>query len=168
MTKVKEITPKVEVKESREVARPFGTLGASLEDFMESMFPGRWMEPMGLRRSLLPDLEMKLETQWPKIDVIDHEADIVVRAELPGVSKDDLELTVSEDSMRLKATTASKKVEDEESFYRCETHRGAYERFVQLPMDVDSERAEAVLKDGVLEVKIPKRKVVKRHQVEVK
>ena len=61
MTKVKETTPKVEVKESREVARPFGTLGASLEDFMESMFPGRWMEPMGLRRSLLPDLEMKLQ-----------------------------------------------------------------------------------------------------------
>ena len=168
MTKVKEITPKVEVKESREAARPMGILGAGLEDFMESMFPGRWMEPMGLRRSLLPDLEMKLETQWPKIDVIDHEADIVVRAELPGLSKDDLELTVSEDSMRLKATTASKKVEDEESFYRCETHRVAYERFVQLPMDVDSERAEAVLKDGVLEVKIPKRKVVKRHQVEVK
>jgi HSP20 family protein len=126
------------------------------------------MESMNWRRPLLADLEMKMDVQWPRIDVVDREHDLLVRAELPGVKKDGLELTVTEDSLHIKAETQSKKIKDEESFYHCETHMGAYERYISLPVDVDSEKAKAELKDGVLEVIIPKRKIVKRHQVEIK
>lgn len=168
MSTVREIIPKVLGKESRETGRPFAPLSSNLEEFMESIFPGRWMEPLGWRRPMLADLEMKMDIQWPRVDVIDRDDALLVRAELPGVKKDGLELTVSENSLHLRAETKSKKVEDEESYYHCETHMGAFERFITLPVDVDSEKAVAELKDGVLEVKIPKRKIVKRHQVEVK
>lgn len=168
MSKVKEIIPKVVGKESREVGRPFAPFTSSLEEFMENIFPGRWMEPMNWRRPLLADLDVKMEVQWPRVDIIDRENELFVRADLPGVKKEGLELTVTDDSLHLRAETKSKKVEDEESYYRCETHMGAFERFIPLPVDVDSEHVKAELKDGVLEVKMPKRKIVKRHQVQIK
>jgi HSP20 family protein len=168
MSKVKEIIPKVSGKEAREVGRPFAPWTSNLEDFMESIFPGRWMESMNRRRPSLSDLELRMDVQWPRIDVIDQDNDLLVRAELPGVKKEDLELTVAEDSLHIKAQTRSKKVKEEEYYYRCETHMGAFERFISLPVDVDSSKAKAELKDGVLEVHIPKHKIVKRHQVEIK
>ncbi|MCJ7556429.1 MAG: Hsp20/alpha crystallin family protein [Gammaproteobacteria bacterium] len=167
MSKVKEIIPKVVGKESREVGRPFAPLTSSLEEFMENIFPGRWMESMNWRRPLLSDLDVKMDVQWPRVDIIDRENELLIRADLPGVKKDDLELTVTDDSLHVRAETRAKKVEDEESYYRCETRIGAIERFIPLPVDVDSEHVKAELKDGVLEVKMPKRKIVKRHQVEI-
>lgn len=167
MSKVKEIIPKVVGKESREVARPFAPFTSSLDEFMENVFPGRWMESMNWRRPLLSDLDVNMDVQWPRVDVIDRENELLIRADLPGVKKDDLELTVTDDSLHLRAETKSKKVVDEESYYRCETHTGAFERFIPLPVEVDSTKVKAELKDGVLEVKMPKRKIVKRHQVEI-
>lgn len=168
MSKVKEVIPKVVGKESREVARPFAPFTSNLEEFMENIFPGRWMESLNWRRPLLADLDVAMDVQWPRIDIIDRDKELLIRADLPGVKKDDLELTVTDDSVHVRAETRSKKVVDEESYYRCETHMGAFERFIPLPVDVDSELVKAELKDGVLEVRMPKRKVVKRQKVDIK
>lgn len=167
MSSVKEITPKVEGRETREMGRALSPFARSLEDFMESIFPGRFMEPLSLRRSLFPEMEMSLEAFWPRMDVIDLDKELKVRAELPGVKKDDLELILTEDSLRLRARTESKEVKKDQSFYRCETHQGSFERYINLPVEVDSEHAKAKLEDGILEVTLPKRKAAKRHTVKI-
>jgi HSP20 family protein len=168
MSPVREITPKEEGLETRESGRAVRPLANSLEEFFENLFPRRWMEPMNLRRSLFPELEMKFEAQWPRMDVIDRDNELMIRAELPGVKKEDLEITITDDDLRLSAFREMKKEEKGETMYRSEIQRGSFQRFVPFPMEVDSEKAKAALKDGVLEIMIPKRKATKRHQVEIK
>lgn len=167
MSSVKEITPKVEGRETRELGRTLSPFARSLEDFMESIFPGRFMEPLALRRSLFPEMEIGIEAFWPRMDVIDLDKELKVRAELPGVKKENLELILTEDSLRLRAKSESKDVKKEESFYRCEMHQGSFERYINLPVEVDSEHAKAKLENGILEVVLPKRKAAKRHTVEI-
>ena len=167
MSRVRELTPKEEGLETRESGRAVRPIATSLEEFFENLFPRRWMEPMSWRRSLFPEFEMKFEAQWPHIDVVDRDSELLVRAELPGVKKEDLEITITDEDLRLSAFREMKKEEKGETMYRSEIQRGSFQRYIPFPMEVDSEQAKAELKEGVLEIMVPKRKPTKRRQIEV-
>jgi len=92
---------------------------------------------------------------------------LLIRAELPGVKKEDLEITVTDEDLRLSAFREMKKEEKGETMYRSEIQRGSFQRYIPFPMEVDSEQAKAELKEGVLEIMVPKRKPTKRRQIEV-
>jgi HSP20 family protein len=104
----------------------------------------------------------------PKVDVIDRDEDILLRAELPGVEKKDLEISTSDTAVTLKATTKHEEKEEKGDYYRCEITRGSFARTVALPARVQSDEAKASLKDGVLELTLPKVEKSKRHAVTVK
>jgi HSP20 family protein len=129
-------------------------------------FPGRgWMRPLSFEWPAWPELP---ELRMPKVDVIDRDDDVLVRAELPGVEKKDLEISTTDTSVTIKATTAHEEKEEKGDYYRCEISRGMFSRTVALPAQVHSDKAKASLKDGVLELTLPKVEKSKRRKIEIK
>ena len=108
-----------------------------------------------------------LRSGVPKVDVVDRDAEVVVRAELPGVAKDDLDVTVTDDSVTLKAHTSHEEKEEKGEYYRREMSYGEYLRTVSLPHAVDGEKARATFNDGVLELTLPKVEKTSRKRVKV-
>ena len=124
-----------------------------MDRMFESFFPRRWMQPFRWEMPHFPELS---ELKMPKVDVIDRDKDIIVKAELPGVTKDDIELSVTDNTVTIKATTSHEEKEEKGNYYRCEISRGSFSRTVALPGDVDADKAKATFKDGILELTMPK------------
>jgi HSP20 family protein len=166
MSTVREILPKKVAKSALPISRTL-PLGQGMEDLFESFFNRGWLEPFGMRRSLLPEIEPRMDLRFPLVDLIDRDNELVVRAELPGVKKDEIELTVTDEGLGIIVNRELKEEEKADRFYRCEMAHGTLERTVMFPIDVDVDKAKAELKDGVLSVIIPKAKKVKRHVLKV-
>jgi HSP20 family protein len=104
----------------------------------------------------------------PRVDVIDRDGEVVVQAEIPGVDRKDLDISVSEDSVTIRGETRSEEQQEEGEYCRCEISRGSFSRTVALPAAVDGAKANAIFRDGILELTLPKMKVAKRHRIAVK
>ena len=122
--------------------------------------PERWGWPA--ETALAP-----LRGKMPAVDVIDRDTDVLVRAEVPGVAKEDLEVTVSDNSVSIRGHSKQEDEEKTGEYYRRETSYGEFSRTVGLPANVDTEGAKAKFKDGVLEITLPKQESTKRKSVEV-
>jgi HSP20 family protein len=114
------------------------------------LHPFRWEWPSRTERMTL------FEGRIPKVDVIDRETEVVVRAELPGVEKDGVELTVTDHTLVLRAEARHEEKEEKGAYFRHEMSRGEFQRTVQLPAAVDQEKTRATFRNGVLEVTLPK------------
>ena len=110
------------------------------------LWPGR-----SSRMAELPSVRV------PALDVRDDGAELVVTAELPGVRKEDLEIQVTEDGLEIKAQTQTAREEKDERYVYRERTASAYERTIPLPAPVLADKVAADLKDGVLEIRLPKR-----------
>ena len=107
------------------------------------------------------------EGRTPKVDVIDRDHEVVVKAELPGVKKENLDVTVGDNSITIRATTKQEAKEEKENYYRCEISSGEFMRTVGLPAAVDAEKAKAKFTDGVLEMTLPKIDGARRKTVKI-
>jgi len=95
--------------------------------------------------------------QWrPTVDIYDQNGETVVRAELPGVNKEDISLDINDGVMNIKGERSSEEEVEEGSYYRKERLSGSFQRSVPLPEPVDADQVKATYKDGVLEVRVPK------------
>jgi HSP20 family protein len=90
---------------------------------------------------------------------------VVVKAELPGVQKDDINVSVTDSSVTIKGSTSHEEKEEKGNYYRREISRGSFSRTVALPSDVDADKAKANFTDGILVLTIPK--VEKSHRKSV-
>lgn len=102
-----------------------------------------------------------------KVDVIDREKEIFVRAELPGVEKDDIDITIDDQQVTIKASTSHEEKEEEGEYYRHEISRGEYRRNFVLPTKVNSDKAKTTFKDGVMKLTLPKSEPSKRKKIKV-
>jgi HSP20 family protein len=158
--KGKEIQKAVPVR----TLRPFEEM-ERLMDRAFADFPGRGlMRPWSFEWPAWAEMR---ELRMPKVDVVDRDEDVLVRAELPGVEKKDLEISTSDTSVTIKATTRHEEKEEKGDYYRCEITRGSFARTVSLPAQVQSDKAKANLKDGVLELTLPKVEKSKRRTIAV-
>ena len=168
MAKVRNILPKKghDVGRAHEM-RPFTH---SMEEFFGNHFPRRWMEgffePVTWRRPFWPEFGESFEV-WPKIDVLDKKDAVIVRAEIPGVKKEDLEITIAGDRLTLEAKREYEEKEEKEEFFRSEMAYGRLYRVVPLPVEVKGDEAKAEVKDGVVEIYLPKVEAVTPHTVKV-
>lgn len=106
-------------------------------------------------------------TSFPRIGLFDAKEQLVLRAELPGVAENDLEITVADGVLSLRGT---RKVESPQGYtvHRQERPETAFARSFSLPCKVDADKANATLKNGVLTMMIPKAPEVKPRQITVK
>ena len=123
-------------------------------------FPSRWEVPDWSRFS-------KLKFLTPRVDIVDRNDDILVRADVPGVKKDNLDVTLTDNTITIKGKTSEEKKEEIGDYFRSETMKGSFSRTMYLPSDVDGNRAESTFKDGMLEVIVPKLDKAKRIKVVV-
>ena len=140
-------------------------LTRSMEEFFEDFPPRRWMEtfePFGWQWPMGIDFERSF-----RVDILHHEKELIVRAELPGVEKNDVEVTIAGDRLTIEAEREFEEEETKESFYRHELGYGELRRTIALPVEIDTDHIEAELKDGILSVKLPKIQAATRHTVKV-
>lgn len=95
----------------------------------------------------------------PSVEVSDEKKDVKVTAELPGMSREDIQLELDDDLLVIRGEKKSESEEDENGVYRTERYYGYVQRAVPLPSDVDREKAAAKFENGVLTVRLPKVKV---------
>ncbi|MGI6113274.1 MAG: Hsp20/alpha crystallin family protein [Mahellales bacterium] len=93
---------------------------------------------------------------FPKVDVYQTENDIIVKAEMPGVSKEDLNVYVEDNLLRLSGRTRRHEEFKDEHVYRTERRYGSFSRTIPLPAEVKSEQVKANYNDGILSITLPK------------
>lgn len=104
------------------------------------------------------------EPQIPRVDVLEREDEVLVRAELPGVQKEGLDVAVRDNTLSIKADMQQEEEEEEGDYYRRELRRGAISRMLALPTEVDGSKAKATFKDGILELTLPKAEHARAHR----
>jgi HSP20 family protein len=159
-------------KETKQTLQKAGSASAlspfeDMERFFDDYFSRGWLHPFRWARPSWGDLPMPFEGKTPRVDVVDRENEIIVKAEVPGVDKDDLDISVTENTVSIKGSTSHEEKEEKGDYYRCEISSGSFSRVVPLPADVDPEKASSKFKDGVLELTLPKLQKAKRHTVKV-
>ncbi|MFQ5487930.1 MAG: Hsp20/alpha crystallin family protein [Gammaproteobacteria bacterium] len=138
-----------------------------MDRLFESFFPRNWLRPMRWEWPAAGELAAPFEGRLPKVDVVDRDSDILVRAELPGVDKKDLDISITDNTVTIHATTSREAEEEKGEYYRREITRGSFSRTVALPAEVDADAAKASFKDGILELTVPKVEKAKRRRIEV-
>jgi len=138
-----------------------------MDRVFEGFFPRGWMWPMRRDWPEWSTLEAPFEGRRPKVDVVERDEEVMVRAELPGVDKDNLDVSVTADSVTIKATTKQESEEEKGDFHRREISQGSFTRTVALPASVQNEQAKASFKGGVLELTLPKAAQARRHNIKV-
>ena len=113
-------------------------------------------------------MQMSKDSSWnPRVDIYEDEDAIVLKAELPGVEKDNIVVDVEGRVLTLKGERSSDNEVKEESYYRRERTFGSFERRFNLPDNVDPEKITADYKDGILKLGIPKPEENKPRQITV-
>jgi HSP20 family protein len=134
---------------------PFGgleRLREEMDKLFEDFFPARWLRPRvsGIR--------------LPAIDLRETENELILKADLPGVKKEDLAVEVTPEAITVKGETREGREEKKEDYHCCERVWGSFERVVPLPVEVKADAAKAKFADGVLEISVPKTAAAKAKQ----
>ncbi|HLK11103.1 MAG TPA: Hsp20/alpha crystallin family protein [Candidatus Binatia bacterium] len=103
----------------------------------------------------------------PAVDVAESDGEVTVKMEVPGVEKDQLHLTVSDDRLTVRGESRKESEEKRKNYYRQEIRYGAFQRTVSLPVEVDGTKARAELKNGMLSITLPKSKQPKAQEIKV-
>jgi HSP20 family protein len=123
-----------------------------------------------LFRSFFEDWEMPLlrRGRWPAIDITENENEFVVKAEVPGCKADDIDIPVHGNMLTISGEKKQEEEKKGKGYYHVERSYGSFRRDLNLPADVDSEKIEAVCKDGILSITLPKSEKAKAVKVKVK
>ena len=131
------------------------------DDFFDEFLKRRWP------RLLDWGSPGALDRSFPKVDILDCDNAIEVQATLPGVNKEDLEVSINNHSLTIRASIKEEKKE-KGKYFRREITRGEFQRTVSLPENVDNEHVKASFKDGLLKVKIAKTEKSNRKSIDIK
>jgi len=151
-----------------------GTPFTFMRRFSEEM--DRLFEDFGFGRGLLaPGFERSLDTlaaaTWaPQVEVLERGNQLTIRADLPGMTKNDIKVDVDDNSLVIRGERKSEREEDEEGYYRSERSYGSFYRRIPLPSGAKAEEATADFRNGVLEITMPTSQTSeeKRRQIEIK
>ena len=146
-----ELAPK-----SPEMANPFGMMRRFTKDmerlfndFEEFRFPNFFKEFAPFR------MEFD-KVEWvPRIEVLQNNGQLMVRADLPGLTKDDVNVELMDDMLTLSGERKEEKEEKREGYYRSERSYGSFYRQIPLPEGARTEDATAIFRNGVLEITMP-------------
>lgn len=136
-----------------------------MDRMFESFFPRGWMRPF--RAEWPAWSEMMQMARMPKVDVLDRDTDIVVRAEIPGVKKEDLDVSLTDDTVTIRGTSRREEEEEKGQYHRRELEYGEFSRTVALPAAVDTSKCKAKFKEGILEMTLPKAEGAKRRTIKI-
>jgi HSP20 family protein len=160
-----------EMKETKPAVRQRGQVRPwrlmDIEKAFEPMFNDSWFGPFRRPwRDFWRPEEFSLEA--PAIDVYEDKDDLIVKAEMPGLNKDEIDVSVTGNTLTVKGEKKKEEEINEKDYYRCERAFGSFSRTVELPVAVKTDDIKASFKNGVLEIRLPKTEEAKKNVVHVK
>jgi HSP20 family protein len=116
------------------------------------------------------DVEDRLGAFSPSVDVTEIDNQVQVTAELPGLTEDDIDLSLSQNVLTIRGEKKEEQEERDQNYHRIERSYGSFQRNIPLPVEVEAEQVEASFKNGVLTVTMPKTAQAQqeRKKIEVK
>jgi HSP20 family protein len=130
----------------------------SLQSEMNRVFDAFFGTPAGNGR---------LRRWVPPMDLVEADDHLVLRADLPGLERDDVEIEIKDGVLTVSGERKSEQEDKADGFYRVERAYGSFSRSVSLPDGIDPDQVHAEFKNGVLEVRIPKPEERQPHRVEI-
>jgi HSP20 family protein len=124
------------------------------DDLME--FPKDW------------ELPVRMEESFPKVDVSETPTQYDIRAEIPGMKKEDVKVSVNRNVLTLSGEKKEEKKVEDKKYHRVESYYGSFQRSFSLPDGIKADKVTAEFKDGVLSIVVPKSEEVKERTVDVK
>ena len=123
--------------------------------------------PMRMRHG--QDSLLQGDGDWsPRVDISETDKHFLIKAEVPGVKREDVSISVSEGVLTLRGERKEEKEDTGEKFHRVERYYGAFSRSFTLPQNVDENQIEASFNDGLLTLQLPKKPAEKPKAIEVK
>jgi HSP20 family protein len=138
-----------------EMERFFDRLSRQFEEATESWESGG---PFG---------QWSSEMESMAVDLAEHDGEFVVTVDLPGFERDDVEITVTDHTLRIGATHEESTEEEDERYLRRERRHESTSRSIRLPGEVDTEGVTARMKNGVLTVTLPKIEAEEARRIEI-
>jgi HSP20 family protein len=147
--------------------RPFSEMArwqSDMERMLGNFFTGR-AHPL-IEERWWPG--SSLEMREPALDVYEEKDQIVVKAELPGMTKDDIQISISDNVLTIKGEKKKEEEDTGKDYYRSERVYGAFFRAIPLPAEINPDKVQATFKNGVLEIRLPKSEEAKKKEIKVK
>jgi HSP20 family protein len=130
---------------------------------MEDFFKHAWQQ--GPFNELVPDMEV----DWnPKLDLLESDDKITVKAELPGIEPKDIDIFIDRDMLVIKGEKKHEKEESGKRYHRVERSFGSFYRAVRLPGEVDREKIDAKYTNGIVDITLPKIEADRKKIIHVK
>ena len=136
---------------------------------MENYFNNFFRHPLSLMtRPPWPRLDFpKLDDISPTVDIFEEKGDMVIKAEMPGIKKEDVDVSVTENMVTISGEKKQEEKVEKRNYHRVERNYGSFCRRFQLPEGVNSDKVKATFQNGVLEVRLPKTKKGKQKKVTI-
>jgi HSP20 family protein len=147
--------------EPRRAPIPFEERKRWFEDFFR---PFPFMGPRWWPSLRMPEFE---EFAIPSVDIFEEGDHVILKAELPGMNKEDIDVNLTEDTLTLSGEKKKEEKVERRDYHRLERSYGAFRRSFTLPKEVQTEMAAAKFKDGVLEIRIPKTEEAKKKEKKI-
>ena len=123
----------------------------------DNLMSHSWMRPSQWELPSINDLPMTFERRMmPRVDILDRDRELLLRAQIPGVAKENLHVTMTDTAFPIEGPAPEEEKTERGNSSRRECASGSFARSIALPCDVDSSKASATFKDGMLELHLPK------------
>jgi HSP20 family protein len=144
---------------------PISDMAKTFEEFFGKKWPSLW------DWKHVPSVDNLFEfdgQRLPSLDVINRDAEVVVKAEVPGFDKKDISISIADGVLTIKGETKAESKEEKGDYYKREISSSSLARSISLPSNVDESKVIANLKNGILEIKLPKSESSKARKIEVR
>ncbi len=155
--------------ELKEVAKKEPVKAPSRLEEMEQWFENVFRRPYSLLASSgWPKLGMReVEGVVPTVDIFEDNGDVVVKAELPGMKKENIDVKFTQDTIIISGEKEKEEKVEKKDYYRSERSYGSFTRAINLPAEVQTDKAKAKFKDGILEIRAPLTEEAKKKEKKV-
>jgi len=138
--------------------RPLGEIDTFKRE-MDRMFDDLFQPSSELSESSL--------SWYPSVDVKETKDEFVISAEVPGMSKDDIKINISDNTLTIKGEKKEEKKEENHNYHRVERRFGSFQRSFTLPTHIEDKKVKASYKDGVLTISMPKKEEAKPKEIPI-
>jgi HSP20 family protein len=146
---------------------PFDEMERAFEGMFEGGFPRGWMRPWRMAWPSWPEFAPSLDVRVPRLDMIDRENEVVLRAEVPGVKKEDLEVTIQDEILTIHGEVKQEAEEEKGQYHWREMSYNTFSRSVPVPAGVDADKIKVTFKNGILEILLPRTEQAKGRKIPV-
>ncbi|MCA9803933.1 MAG: Hsp20/alpha crystallin family protein [Cyanobacteria bacterium HKST-UBA02] len=142
-------------KSNQDYSHPMLSLQSEMNKLFENFFSGddEIFGTFGLSPSLSRG---SFDPLMPRADVSESEKELLVSLELPGISEEDVLVSLADNVLTISGEKKQESKTDEKGWYRMERHYGSFSRTIPLPCEVEDDKVDACFKNGVLTIKMPK------------